>query len=159
MSVSTPVVGERDYNRLINKPSIDNVTLQNNITLQQLGLRNIYYGTKQYWDSQPDLIAAEGAIYIYKDYFVRYDEHDNAISSPALKIGDGLSYLIDMPITVSDVSDIVLEHINNAVMHVSENDRTFWDNKSSAYLEPDVSETLVLSNTNFMLGGIIYKHA
>lgn len=155
---NSAVVTEKNYNQLYNKPSIDNVVLENNVTLQQLGLRNIYYDTKQNWNSHPDLIAVEGAIYIYKDYFVRYDEHDEPICSPALKIGDGVSYLIDMPIAASDVSDIILEHINDAVVHVSENDRTFWNNKSSAYLEPDMSETLVLSNTNFMLGGIIYNH-
>ena len=53
---------------------------------------------------------------------------------------------------------MLLEHINNAVIHVTADDKTFWNNKSSAYLDKSTTETLVLSNTNFMLGGIIYNH-
>ena len=153
------VVSEKDYNRLYNKPSINDVTLQNNVTLQQLGLQNIYYNTKEFWDSQPSLIAEEGAIYIYKDYFVHYDDQGNPIYTPAFKIGDGSSFLIDMPTTVGDVADMLLDHIQNAVIHVTNDDKTFWNNKSSAFINSQSEDTLVLSNTQFMLGGIIYNHA
>lgn len=159
MSPNEVIVGEKDYNRLLNKPSINNVVLQNNVTLQQLGLQNIYYNTKEYWNSQPTLIAEEGAIYVYKDYYLHNDEEGEPIYSPALKIGDGTSFLIDMPTTTGDIADMLLDHIQNAVIHVTNDDRTFWNNKSSAYINPQSNEeTLVLSNTNFMLGGIIYNH-
>jgi hypothetical protein len=159
--LATPsvVVSEKDYNRLYNKPSINNVVLQNNVTLQQLGLQNIYYNTKEFWNSQPTLIAAAGTIYIYKDYYVRYDDNGDPIYSPAIKIGDGTSFLVDMPTTTGDIADMLLEHIQNAVIHVTNDDKTFWNNKSSAYINPQTSEeTLVLSNTSFMLGGLIYNH-
>lgn len=155
---NTPIVSERDYNRLYNKPSINNVVLQGNTTLQQLGLQNIYYNTKDYWNSQPNLVAQEGAIYIYSDYYMTYED-GSPVYVPALKIGDGTSYLIDMPVTSDTISDLLLDHINDAVIHVTNDDKTFWNNKSSAYFDPAASETLVLSNTNFMLGGIIYNHA
>ncbi len=151
------VRGSDDYNDLENKPSINDVTLQGNTTLQQLGLRGIYYDTKAGWDSKPTMIAEEGAIYIYKDYAtINVDGETKPV--PALKIGDGTSYLIDMPIANGDIADLLLEHINNTVIHVTSEDKTFWNNKSSAYSDPSANETLVLSNTNFMLGGIIYNH-
>lgn len=153
----TEVTGVSDYNELQNKPSINDVTLQENVTLQQLGLRGIYYNTKSGWNAQPSLIAEEGAIYIYKDYSTISDGNE-AKDVPALKIGDGTSYLIDMPIVNGDIADLLLEHINNTIIHVSSDDRTFWNNKSSAYLQPNTTETLVLSNTSFMLGGTIYNH-
>lgn len=152
------IVGEKDYNRLINKPSIDETVLQGNVTLQQLGLQHIYYNTKDHWNSQQTLIAEDGAIYIYKDYY-SHDENGELVCSPAFKIGDGTSFLIDMPIAMGDIADTLLEHIQNAVIHVTSDDKTFWNNKSSAYIDPQSNEeTLVLSNTNFMLGGIIYNH-
>lgn len=153
----TEVTGVSDYNELQNKPSINDVTLQENVTLQQLGLRGIYYNTKSGWNAQPSLIAEEGAIYIYKDYSTISDGNETK-DVPALKIGDGTSYLIDMPIVNGDIADLLLEHINNTIIHVSSDDRTFWNNKSSAYLQPNTTETLVLSNTSFMLGGTIYNH-
>lgn len=153
----TDVTGVSDYNELQNKPSINDVPLQDNVTLQQLGLQGIYYNTKAGWNSQPSLIAEEGAIYIYKDYSTISD--GNATKNvPALKIGDGTSYLIDMPIVNGDIADILLEHIGNTVIHVTSDDKTFWNNKSSAYIQPDTQETLVLSNTSFMLQGVIYNH-
>ena len=159
LGAPTTVVSEKDYNRLYNKPSINGTILQNNVTLQQLGLQNIYYGTKEFWESQPELIAEEGSIYIYKDYYAHENNDGEPTYSPAIKIGDGTSFLIDMPTTTGDISDMLLEHIQNAVIHVTNDDKTFWNNKSSAYIDPQSNEeTLVLSNTNFMLGGIIYNH-
>lgn len=153
----TEVSGVSNYNDLQNKPSINDVTLQENTTLQQLGLRGIYYNTKAGWNAQSSLIAEEGAIYIYKDYST-ISEGEDTKDVPAIKIGDGTSYLIDMPIVNGDIADMLLEHINNAVIHVTSDDKTFWNNKSSAYLQPNTDETLVLSNTSFMLQGVIYNH-
>lgn len=153
----TEFTGVSDYNELENKPSINNVPLKDNVTLQQLGLQGIYYNTKSGWNAQSSLIAEEGAIYIYKDYSTISDGNETK-DVPALKIGDGTSYLIDMPIVNGDIADLLLEHIHNTVIHITSDDRTFWNNKSSAYLQPNTTETLVLSNTSFMLGGTIYNH-
>lgn len=155
---SEATVVERDYNKLDNKPSINNVVLQENITLQQLGLQHIYYGTKAEWNAQKTLVSEAGALYIYSDYstIVVDGEIKNV---PALKIGDGTSYLIDMPTTNGNIADMLLEHIQNAVVHVTADDKTFWNNKSSAYIDPNADqETLTLSNTSFMIGGIVYNH-
>lgn len=86
----------QDYNNLRNKPQINSTTLQGNISLQQLGLRSILYGTTQEWNSQQDLISTEGTIYIYSDYqTITIDGVEKTI--PGIKIGDGKTYLMDMP--------------------------------------------------------------
>lgn len=53
----------------------------------------IQYDTTANWDAQVQLIAERGTFYVYSDHSV--DENDNPV--PGLKIGDGTSYLIDMP--------------------------------------------------------------
>lgn len=154
----TEVSGVSNYNDLQNKPSINDVTLQENTTLQQLGLRGIYYNTKAGWDAQKTLVSEAGAIYIYSDYSTIIVDGETK-NVPALKIGDGTSYLIDMPTTNGNIADMLLEHIQNAVVHVTTDDKTFWNNKSSAYIDPNADqETLTLSNTSFMIGGIVYNH-
>lgn len=50
-------------------------------------------GTKEEWDSQPDLIAEENTIYVYSDF----DETESGEPIPAYKVGDGTSLLIDLP--------------------------------------------------------------
>lgn len=160
VSPEQAIVAEKNYNRLNNKPSIDNVTLEGNITLEQLGLKHIYYGTKSHWQSQMDLITEAGAVYIYSDYYVQSGPNNEEINYPAIKIGDGTTYLVDLPILYGNLADLIAAHIQNAIVHVTQDDKRFWNNKSSAFLDKTVDEeTLVLSNTKFMIEGVLYEHA
>lgn len=80
------------------------------------------------WNSQPSYIARRGDIIVYSD-------HDTVVVDgvskdvPGVKIGDGLAYLIDLPFTTDALAQRLMNHINNSVIHVSEEDRAFWDNK------------------------------
>jgi len=62
-------------------------------------MREVLYNTTEYWDSHPEIIAAKGIIYIYSDYKIIDDK-----TIPGIKVGDGSSYLIDIPF-----SDIEIE--------------------------------------------------
>jgi len=62
-------------------------------------IKEVLYNTTEYWDSHPEIIAAKGIIYIYSDYKII----DNK-TIPGIKVGDGSSYLIDIPF-----SDIEIE--------------------------------------------------
>lgn len=86
-----------DYVRLRNKPSVNGVELIGNRSLEDLGLDNIHYGTKEQWDAQPDLIAKQSDIYVYSDYVTI-----GAIVVPGIKIGNGVSRLQDLPF-VTDI--------------------------------------------------------
>ena len=78
----------------------------------------IYSGTSAYWAAQPTLTSEDKAIYIYTDYDTKDGE-----DIPALKIGDGTSYVIDLPFT--SANGITAEKISA------------WDNKVSAKVEGD----------------------
>ena len=58
----------RDYNLLHNKPFIEGVELIGNKTLPDFGIPYVFYGTREYWDSQPSLISIEKAVYVYWDF-------------------------------------------------------------------------------------------
>lgn len=103
----------------------------------------IHYNTTATWNSTPTLVAEKGHIYVYSDYDTKEVEGET-VNIPALKIGDGTSYLIDMPFIASSDDDEWIDHINNWSIHVSPEDRTDWNNKVSANVnEPD--ENLILS--------------
>lgn len=146
----------KDYNNLENKPSINGSTIQGAVSLEQLGLRGVLYNTKENWNSQPSLMSKEGTIYIYSNYgTIVIDGITKNV--PGIKIGDGTSYLIDMPFVNSDFTEQLMAHINNTIVHVTPSEKTFWNNKSSAFLDTTEGETLVLSNTSYMIGGVVYN--
>lgn len=152
---SVNITVNHDYNNLENKPSINSVTLQGTMSLESLGLRGVLYNTKEGWNAQSSLVAEEGTIYIYSNYSTKVVDGITK-NVPGIKIGDGTSYLIDMPFMNEDFTDQLMNHINNALIHVTPAEKTFWNNKSSAFMDPSTEETLVLSNTSYMLGGTIH---
>ena len=95
---------------------------------------HILSDTTEKWNSQKTLVAKKNYIYIYTDYHI--DSNGNYI--PGIKIGNGNSYLYDLPFanviqTGGDTSD------------VSAAEKDTWNNKVTAYLSANNSQTLVLS--------------
>lgn len=107
----------------------------------------VYYSKKKSeWDADRDIIAEKDALYIYSDYKT-IQKDGKQLLIPGLKIGDGVSYLIDIPFVNnlnSEFEDLLLDHINNKVIHVSAYDREFWDNKLNLDLDLQ-DENLILN--------------
>ena len=152
----TSITISQDYNALKNKPQINSVELIGSVSLPMLGLRAIYYDTTANWNRQMSLIAEEGAIYIYSDYTSYSDEIGNTVSLAGIKIGDGKAYLADIPFVTDALTSFILEHVNNKDVHITPQERTFWNNKVSSYVDPESIETLVLSKTHYELEGEIH---
>ena len=143
------VTMENDYEKLTNKPSINSVVLTGALNARDLGLGNVYYDTTAAWNAQSELIAEEAAIYIYSDCQIYEDESGNQYPLAGLKIGDGTSYLIDMPFVTDNMSGALITHLADHVAHVTAEERAFWNNKVSAYIDHTSSELLVLSKKTY----------
>ncbi len=83
----------------------------------------VLISTQEGWDSQRTLISERNTLYIYSDHD-RIDGKD----VPALKVGDGTSYLIDMAY-VTDNASVLMNHIRNDDIHVTAEEKEFWNNK------------------------------
>ena len=59
--------------------------------------------------------------------YIRHSTYNNQ-AIPAVKIGDGLAYLIDLPFIDASVTRL-MEHINNTQIHITQAEREFWNNK------------------------------
>ena len=114
----------------------------------------IYQDTEENWNIQIDMMAERNAIYVYTNHSYLNDGNDNLTPVPAIKIGDGTSYLIDMPFVGGEALSDWASHINNTSVHVSKNERILWNNKVSSFIDNDDEETLVLSKTLFKLEDI-----
>lgn len=105
-----------------------------------------YSKTKEEWDEDPLFISEKDNLYIYNNYKQIQLETGEKIYFPGLKIGDGKSYLIDLPFfNTSMYEDQIIQHLRNHFIHVSQQDRQFWNNKITAYLDFSNEENLVLS--------------
>jgi len=92
-------------------------------------------------------------VYIYSDYQVIYDDVGNPTYIAGIKVGDGTSYLIDMPFITDGMTATILAHITNTTVHLTDAEREFWNNKISCYLDTQDSENLILSKTDYILEG------
>lgn len=74
----------------------------------------IYYDTTEMWNSQNKLVAKKGCIYIYNDYQTITNKDGSTTIVPSMKIGDGTSYLIDLPF-IDNITQEDLDSWNNKV--------------------------------------------
>lgn len=85
----------------------------------------ILTGTQAQWNSDPQRIAEKNTIYIYTDHETNPETGEPI---PAMKVGDGRTYLIDMEF-ITDYAAELLAHINNGDIHVTLEEKRFWNNK------------------------------
>ena len=93
------------------------------------------------WNSKASLISEKNVIYVYTDYIKETDEEGKEYFIPGLKIGDGKAYLIDLPFT----DEYMIKHINNKIVHITQAEREFWNNKVSVYLDAEDQENIVFT--------------
>lgn len=97
--------------------------------------------TTENWNAIRSFIPMRGEIIIYTDYGQMDDGFGNQINVPGIKIGDGNAYLIDLPFVGNDVRYSILQelraHTNDWSIHVSPQDRSFWNDKLNYIVEGD----------------------
>lgn len=131
-----------DYNDLKNLPSLGGITIRGNLKYSDLFLSKTSINTKEYWNSKPSYIPERGEIIIYENKSVIDGQ-----SYPGIKIGDGNAYIVDLPFLgddfVPEFLDILTDHVNNMVVHVTAEEREFWNNK----LNYEINDETLVFNT------------
>lgn len=90
----------------------------------------IYDDTTEHWADLPGFLPSKGAIIIYSDYAIV-----DGKAVPAVKIGDGSTYLADLPFVSDDIRQTLQEHIDNTQIHVTASEKDLWNNKVSCGVE------------------------
>ena len=106
-----------DYETLYNLPKINHITLVGDVDLATLGIMSaeeialaldakagILADTTANWEAQSTLKSVAGVLYVYTDH-----RSDNGVNIPAVKIGDGVNLLANIPftstVTPSDITN------------------------------------------------------
>jgi len=100
----------------------------------------VHTDTTEHWNAQPSLIAIKDHLYIYSDY-----DTINGAYVPAFKVGDGKAYLIDLPF-VSGNNSRLSSHIEDTNIHITPEEREFWNNKVRCFISQGEDDTLVFTN-------------
>ena len=111
---------------------------------KKLEFSNIMSGTTEYWNNKPQLIPKKDTIIIYTDYQSK-EEEGNIINIPGIKIADGSAFLIDQPFIDEDIRKVVSSHINNSDIHITPQEREFWNNKVRCYLDTLEQENIIFT--------------
>jgi hypothetical protein len=86
-------------------------------------------------------IPKQGMITVYTDYET-IDTPDGPVTLANFKIGTGNNYLINTPFVDEGLRYALYEHINDKVVHITAEEREFWNNKINC-IEPEVSDDLL----------------
>lgn len=97
----------------------------------------VYFNTTAGWAAQGSLVSEANTLYIYTDY--QQDSEGNDI--PGIKIGDGNAYLVDKPF----LDTVYYEHVNDTDIHITAEEREFWNNKVRCYYSPTSDETVIFT--------------
>ena len=96
----------------------------------------IKHDTTRNWNNATGFIPLPGEIIVYDDYEIKtytVEEYGETITKTALipniKIGTGNAYVQDLAFVDEKTRTILMEHINNQDIHVTLQDKMFWNNK------------------------------
>ena len=78
---------------------------------------------------------------VYTDYRIEEDEQGNITYIPGFKLGDGNAYLIDKPFLGEDVREALQAHLDDLVVHITQEERETWNDKLN-YKDPGNSDLL-----------------
>lgn len=83
------------------------------------------HDTAANWNAARGFIPLAGEIIIYDDY----ETSSEGVNIPSFKVGDGQAYVQDLPFVNDDLRYELRLHVQNGQIHVSPNDRLFWNDK------------------------------
>ena len=120
----------------------------------------IKHDTTENWNNAIGFIPLPGEIIVYDDYEVKtytVEEYGEAVTKTALipniKIGTGNAYVQDLAFVDEKTRDILMTHINDHDIHVTLQEKFFWNNKiniddSEDVIHDELLEEMLILNRN-----------
>lgn len=99
--------------------------------------------TKAEWQNSGNVTSQPGVLYVTTDYKT-VTKDGTTYEIPAFKLGDGNAYIVDMPYATVD-EETFLNHVNDRVVHITQAEREFWNNKNRAEIDENNPECLVMT--------------
>ena len=108
-------------------------------------LQEVQYATTDFWNSCRGYIPNRGQIIVYSDYKV-IQKDGKEVKVPGIKVCSGNAYIQDLAFVGEDIAKDLLQHINNRSIHVTPEERAFWNSKLNVTdIEEVVKEALIFN--------------
>lgn len=107
--------------------------------------------TTENWNAARGMIPLQGEIIIYTDYKTIQKEIDGELRTvriPGIKIGDGMAYVQDLPFIDEELRDKIMLHIDNPNIHVTLQEKIFWNNKLNVDDNAELVDGALIFNRN-----------
>ena len=92
--------------------------------------------TTEHWNNAIGFIPLPGEVIVYEDYEVKTYEVEEygervtkTVNIPNIKIGTGNAYVQDLAFVDEKTRDILMAHIQDHDIHVTLQEKLFWNNK------------------------------
>lgn len=102
-------------------------------------VHNVHTNTTAYWSAQTSYVPRSGDIIVYSDKDTIVEDGVTKLV-PGFKIGDGNAYVVDLPFTDTAIVHRLMAHMNDMEAHVTNQERTFWNNKLNLSLNGETLE-------------------
>ena len=106
------------------------------------------------WNAAIGFIPLAGEIIVYTDYETKTytveefgEEVTKTVDIPNIKIGTGNAYVQDLAFVDEKTRDMLMEHINNHDIHVTLQEKLFWNNKINIDDSEDIAHDELLDET------------
>ena len=106
--------------------------------------RSPLYNTTAFWLAHGPIIPKKKQWVIYTDAATMTVD-GKTVNLPAIKIGDGRSYLADLRFVGEYEAQVMLAHLNDNTRHITQEERERWNHKLNTPDTPVVSGKLILN--------------
>ena len=96
----------------------------------------IKHDTTENWNNAIGFIPLPGELIVYDDYETKtytVEEYGQVVTKtiniPNVKVGTGNAYVQDLAFIDESIRDIVMKHIQDHDVHVTLQEKVFWNNK------------------------------
>lgn len=107
--------------------------------------------TTENWNNAIGFIPLQGEVIVYTDYEVKtytVEEYGETVTKtvqiPNIKIGTGNAYVQDLAFVDQRTRELLMEHINNQDIHVTLQEKLFWNNKINIDDSEDIAHDELL---------------
>ena len=99
---------------------------------------------EQDWASSSFTMSHKGQIYVY----IKQNQDNEEITSARVKIGDGKTFILNLPFVDDFVKELLNNHIQDIDVHTTLIEKTFWNNKINIDDVSGVVENTLIFNRN-----------
>lgn len=110
-------------------------------------LQEVQYATTDFWDSCRGYIPNRGQIIVYSDH-ATIERNGQQVKVPGIKIGSGNGYIQDLPFVGDEIVNELMLHINNNNIHVTPEEKAYWNNKLNVTDAHEVVNGTLIFNRN-----------